>query len=188
MNSLVLRTLNPIFVLLAFVLLLAAESAVFGYSWLRYFQPQIAIAWIIWFSIKRGFTEGGILTLLIAEICEIHSASPQGYYFVSYMAVYLSLRLSDRFLVLPQGQGGWVLTAIVATLQHIFHLFIFQSLEISSSSLLALAVRLPLHTVTTSLFCYWIYKLLYRLDWITFKNPQAQAAADEELLIEGEVF
>ncbi len=188
MNSLVLRSLNPIFLLLLFIVTLAIHSALFNFSLLRFLQPNITVAMVIWFALRRNFLEGGVLTLIIAEICEIHSATPQGFFLIQLMLVYLILRLADKYLVIPQTHGWAVLAAIVATGIQLLNLLSFYWMEIGSSPLLALVVRAPIAVGTTSLASYWIFKGLHKLDWVTFKSAQARAAADEELLIDSEGF
>src|SRR4051812_18359453 len=101
MIRIVLRLLNSPALLLLSLVGVAIQTSLFASSPLNYIQPDILLILIVWCALKRDFTEGGVLTLILGNIAEIHSSSPQGVMLVSYMAIYLLVRLSSKLLVLP---------------------------------------------------------------------------------------
>ena len=101
MIRLILRALNGPFLILFVAMGIAIQSSLFA-SWpLLYFQPDVVLLVVVWCALRRNFTEGGVITLIVAEMSEIHSATPQGLYLISFMTVFLLVRSASRFLVIP---------------------------------------------------------------------------------------
>src|SRR5690242_17362931 len=101
MIRIILRTLNGPILILLVALAIALQSSLFT-SWpFLYFQPDVVLLVVVWCGLRRNFEEGGVLTLLMAEMCEVHSAAPRGLYLICYIAVYFMVRSTARFFVLP---------------------------------------------------------------------------------------
>src|SRR5262245_36686835 len=101
MTRILLRYLNfPALVLLV-ILGVAIQTSLFASYPFLYLQPDFVLLAVMWCALHRGFSEGGALTLIFAEIAEAHSAAPQGIFLASYMAIYLLVRFAARFVVIP---------------------------------------------------------------------------------------
>src|ERR1700744_1495671 len=107
MNRLLLRFLNSPALVILTAIAIAIQTSLFATWPIRFFEPDVVLLVVMWCSLRREFVEGGVLTRIIAEIAELHSAAPQGILLVSYMAVYLIFRGAAKIFVLPT-DDGWV--------------------------------------------------------------------------------
>jgi hypothetical protein len=174
MNRLILRFLNsPVLILLTAVAV-AVQTSFFATWPLRLFEPDIVLLVVLWCSLQRDFTEGGVITLVIGEIAELHSAAPQGVLLISYMLVYLAFRGAAKVFVLPLDDGLVRVSAAGAVLWRLV-----------TGTLLSLLApgRLPWHhfilfTVPEVLIQagmgLWVFKWLEKFDAVTYKNKNLE--------------
>ncbi len=183
-----LRFFNgPIFVLLAMGAI-GIQTALFQTPPLVYFTPQLLLLWVIWCALKRDFLEGGVLTLVLAEVAEIHSAVPRGVYFLTYMIVYLVTRLTSRVVVLPNALTLGVYALICSCTHSLLSTVVLILLGhpqplIAGAHTYAL-VRQGVYSmlptaVATAALGYFSFRWFKQFDWITFKDPQSQQVAGE---------
>jgi hypothetical protein len=166
---------------------IALQSSLFS-SWpWSYFQPDIVLLLVVWCALRRSFEEGGCLTLIMAEIAEIHSSAPQGVFLVSYISVYLVMRVAARVLVIPTLSAYAGLALLGSLLWKITHLIVLYLLGAGSPWKHTL-IFLCLGAATEGLASLWLYPWLSKLDWITYKNSRAERALDDELQLDGEGF
>lgn len=188
MTRIILRALNGPILILAIILGISLQSSLFS-SWpFLYFQPDIVLLVVVWCALRRGFEEGGIITLIIAEMAEIHSGAPQGLYLISYMAVYLMVRGGSRFLVIPTLFSYAVLALAGSILWKLVGLLVLYLLGVSANQWKHTITFLFLGAAIEGAFSLWIYRWLDRFDWVTFKNARAEHALDEELQLDSEGF
>lgn len=188
MTRIILRALNgPILVLLIAVGI-AIQSSLFT-SWpLLYFQPDIVLLTVIWCALRRNFEEGGIITLIIADICELHSASPQGYYLMTYMAVYLLLRAASRFLVLPSILSYSMVTIACSISFKLVGLFLLYLLGGSGNQWRHTLTFLFLGAAVEGTFSVWFYPWLDKLDWVTYKHARSEHLEEDEIQLDSKGF
>lgn len=99
MTRLLLKAINGPGLLLIAVISVALQSTLFQTDTLRLFQPDLILFIVIWCALKRDILEGGVIVLILSNLGELHSTSPQGVPMVAYTSVYLLIRLFDRLLV-----------------------------------------------------------------------------------------
>ena len=143
MIRILLRALNPLLLLLGMLLLIALQTSLFQSPPVSYFQPDVVLLAVVWMALRREFIEGGILTLIMAEIAEIHSSSPQGVLMLSLMAVFLALHFARRVLVIPTFSSLLFLTLWVSIGWRVFHLLVL--------GFLGLAGQQWIHTLSLAL-------------------------------------
>ncbi|NDD91341.1 hypothetical protein EBZ37_04580 [bacterium] len=189
MTKLLLRLANPpIFFLLACILL-AGQSALFISFPLNWLQPDLLLALVIWTSLKREFIEGGILTLLIAHLAELHSGAPKGLFLTSYMAIFLGVRLATRILVLPDFQAWIKLTLIASISWKLIGLLILAVLNKAALQWRHTLTHLLTDAAMTGLCSIWLYRLLDRIDRLTHKDARLEQQLTDDLkLVENESF
>lgn len=174
MNRLILRFLNLPSLVLLTAIAVAIQTSLFS-SWpLSFFMPDAILLVVIWCALRRDFTEGGIITLIVSEIAELHSSVPSGIFLISYMALYLLLRAADKMFVLPtefpmakvtlSSSAFWKISTIViltlmSSRRHLWEQMI--------SSLVPGAVM-------ASILGAWVYPALEKFDLATFKNASAE--------------
>ncbi|HTL12503.1 MAG TPA: hypothetical protein VL588_08455, partial [Bdellovibrionota bacterium] len=73
MNKIILRHLNPAFLLILAVVGAAFQTSLFSFYPLLYLQPDLLLLLVVWCALRRKFFEGGILTLVLGDIAEVHS-------------------------------------------------------------------------------------------------------------------
>lgn len=188
MTRIILRALNsPLFIL--FVAIgVALQSSLFA-SWpLMYLQPDCVLLAVIWCSLRRNFEEGGILTLIFANISEIHSAAPQGVYLISYMLVYLVVRAATRFVIMPTAFSFAIITMLGSVFWKLTGLTVLYLLGVSANQWKHTLTYLFLGAAIEGLFALFMIRWLDKFDWVTFKNARAEHAMDGELQLDSEGF
>lgn len=184
MTRLLLRILNTPALILLTLIGIAIQSSLFSFWIFHYIQPDVALLVIVWVALRRDFTEGGMITLIIGNICEIHSASPQGYFMIIYMMIYLAVRGASHVLVIPH-LSSYVLVGLIAT-------FFSKIIGIAILGLLGTSTLLWQHillfvvpgTLINGLVGHWVFQGLEKFDWVTFKNIRAEQALEDELQLE----
>jgi hypothetical protein len=111
MTRILLRFFNFPGLILLTVLAIAVQTSLFSFWPLNYLQPDVVLLVVVWMALKRGFFEGGALTLIISDFAELHSASPQGLLMIGYMTVFLAMRGLSRLIVIPN-----VISLVMVTL------------------------------------------------------------------------
>lgn len=186
MTRLILWALNPIFFTLMVILAVGLQSGIFADYPLNLLQPNIVLLAVIWCALKRGFFEGGVLTLLFAYVAELHSASPQGIFLIIYMAIYLLLRLSIAVLVV-QTQGTLVgLTLAISALEKLVLILLFRTLFIPLGDWKEHLFSGVMGALVNASLGAWVFRALERFDWVTFKNAKARQLLENDLYISGE--
>ena len=174
MNRLILRFLNLPILLFLTAMAIAVQSSLFTPWPLRYFQPDFVLLVVIWCALKRGFGEGGLITLAIGEFAELHSAIPQGIFLVSYMSVYLAIRAADKVFVLPTETS---MVKVTMASSGVWHLAMMISLALISPTRQLwrqMFVHVVPSAVMAALLGVWIYRGLEKFDLVTFKNTSAE--------------
>ncbi|MBC7691659.1 MAG: hypothetical protein H7222_07800 [Methylotenera sp.] len=188
MTRLFLSAINaPALILLA-ALGVAIQSSLFNSYPLQYLQPDIILVFIIWFGLKRGFGEGGILTLILANIAEIHSAAPQGVFLVTYMTLYLLIRSISRLFVIPNLSALIILTLGASIYSKLACLGVLHLLGLSGNQWQHTLLLLLPGSVMAGLSGIWIYRWLEQFDLVTFKNERTRSALENELQLESDRF
>lgn len=186
MTRFFLRHLNPLAFTALVAIGIALQTSLFVSYPLLYLQPDVVLLAVLWCALKRSFIEGGILTLLFAEIAELHSGAPSGLFMIAYMGVYLGVRASSRVFVL-RGLSSLVVLALAASIA-------WKLLNLGVLHLMGLARNQWRHTlallfpgaVMAGATAIWVFRWLARFDWVTYKDERALQALEDELRLEGE--
>jgi len=186
MTRILFQLLNaPLLVLIASVLT-AIQTSLFAPGVLAPFQPDILLLFIIWVGIKRSLTEGGILTLIFGQIAEIHSSGTRGLLLLTFMALFLGVRLCSKLLSLPK-QSSWILlTLFLAMGSKILLVSLVQLLALGAAPWKHMMIYLFPTSVSTAVLAIWAYQWLDRFDFLTYKSEKARQSIEDELQIEGE--
>lgn len=177
MIGILLRFLNAPGLILTTVLGIAIQTSLFV-SWpLNYFQPDIVLLMVVWCALRRGFTEGGTITLIISNLAEIHSASTRGLMMVSYMVVYLGVRLASRILVIPD-LSSYVIVTLFASMAWKLSMFMaLYGLGVANNTWRHTLLFMTPGALVEGALGFWIYKRLERFDWFTHKKPPTEQSA-----------
>ena len=181
-----LRLLNAPALILIVALGMAIQTSLFASQPLSYIQPDVALITVIWIALRRGFTEGGALTLILASIAESHSAAPQGVLLCTYMAIFLLVRISSRVLVLPHHTSLVLLAIACVVAWKLLLLAMVALLGGGSNQWRHTLLYLSPGAIVNGLLSFWAFRWLEKFDWATFKNPRAHQALDDEYRPEGE--
>lgn len=179
MNRLLLRFFNaPLFVFLG-LFAVAVQTSLFAPWPLSPFKPDPLLWLVVWCALRRSFIEGGIITLLLGHIQELHSASPSGLSIAMYMAVFFGVSGANRLLVIPNFRSYATVTAIAHAGGHAFAIAIMGALGAFAGSgtgwgwKTALFLVLPRSAIEGAL-SIWIYPLLEKFDVATHKLARAE--------------
>ncbi len=187
MNRILLRMANAPLLYLMACLLVSIQSSLFLSFPLNWIQPDLLLALVIWVALKRGFIEGGVLTLLLGHLLELHSSSPQGTFMVSTMAVFLLVRLAAQIMILPNFQSWIRLTLVASIASKGVGLLVLVVLEKAGLQWKHTLIHLLPGAVTSAVAGTWIYRALDRLDHLTHKDlRREQRLSDDFRLLESE--
>lgn len=186
MNRLLLSTLNgPLFIALV-TIGLAVQSALFSFHPLDLFRPDFTLFAVIWCAQRRSFIEGGLLTLVFAELNEIHSTAPQGYFFVVYMASFLALVALAKYLMFTNRRSLITLAAWSSVGTKLVGLLLLKLLGLADRQWEnTLTYLLPGAMIQTAL-SPWVFRGLDRFDALTFKDPKTRERLQDELHLDEE--
>lgn len=188
MTSLLLRTLNPLFIFLIGVVAVGVQTSLFKPWPLNYLQPDILLLFVLWMALRRGFTEGGLLTLVLANLAEIHSGAPRGTWLVAYMAIYLAVRGTVRWFVfpnLPSLVPLVVAAALASKAIALGTLVVFTGGAGGATGWRGQVLYSLVNVPIQGLLSLWVFRWLERFDTLTFKNIRSDSLEDE-LRIVGE--
>lgn len=175
MTRLLLKAWNAPGLILLAIIGIAIQGSLFQTDILRFFKPDVILFLVIWVSLKRDFTEGGILTLILASIAEVHSSVPEGTFLICYMTLYLLIRLCNRLLIV------WSLLPMTLAATFIFKvelLLILKFVDASDIFWSNVLTFIPPALVIQGLLSRWVYRSLSIYDRITFKDPAAVQAME----------
>lgn len=176
MKRLLIRLANTPLLVLLVLCGLAVQSSVFLLPWLRALQPDLVLLAVLWMAWRRGFVEGGVLTLLFAYCAELHSAVPQGLFLSGYMLIYLIARYTAHVFQIPHLKSYLVVTFIASITWKLTVLSILQMLSPGPDKWgHTLYLLIPGGMVEVFLGSI-LYRALDRLDRAMFKR----VIADEE--------
>lgn len=184
MKRLIFRALNPIFLILLVALALVVQSTLFHAYPLQLLQPDLVLVAVLWCAFRRTFTEGGILTLVFAEMAETHSAALNGIFLISYMAIYLGIRAFVRLFVVSRFTSFIFATMASAVLLKLIQFLILAFLGYAGNSWRHMLIQLFPSALTAALMGLWCYRALERFDQLTFKSERSQQLIEDELLVE----
>ncbi|MFZ9596334.1 MAG: hypothetical protein ACO3A2_09685 [Bdellovibrionia bacterium] len=188
MTRMILRLLNTPLLIFIVILGIGVQSSLFSSSPLSFFQPDILLPTVIWCALRRGFEEGGVITLLIASLGEIHSATPQGVFLILYMVVFLCVRMASRLFVLQSLFSFGIATLFSSLGWKLINLLLLYLLGINSKPWQHTLTTIPTQVAVEALFSLWIYRNLDRFDRMTFKNQRMEQIMDEAVQLNDEGF
>jgi rod shape-determining protein MreD len=181
-----LKALNIPGLFLITLLLLTLQSTLFTHPALRFFQPDLVLFLVLWVGVKRSFVEGGWLTLGFGYLVELLSGAPQGLYLTVYTLIYFATRmLNQNFQILNRrtitllGIG----TSVLARLLVLLILFVLDKADNKwFHTLQLLAPTAIIHGVLVG----WFFRMFYRFDDWTLKNPEAEHRYESEYYLDEE--
>src|SRR5271170_2540078 len=177
MIGILLRFLNAPGLILITMAGIAIQTSLFVAWPLYYFQPDIALLIVVWCALRRGFTEGGIITLLVANMAEIHSAVTQGLMLVSYMLVYLGVRLASRVLVIPDLSSFVIVTLFASIFWKLSTLLMLYGLGAAGNEWRHTLLFMAPGALVEGALGFWFYKQLERFDFFTNKKAPTEQSA-----------
>ncbi len=186
MKSRVLKILNIPGMILIALLALAFQGTLFNNVSLAFFQPDIILFLVLWVAMKREFTEGGILTLIFGYLVEIKSAAPKGLFLTNYMVIFLMARfLYKNFQVL--NKRSLVMVGIVgAVTSQVLILFILYALNKADNQWFHTLQLLAPTCITHGLLIPFVFRFLYKFDFWTLKNPDAEYRYERDFYLDEE--
>ena len=181
-----LKALNIPGIIVIALIAMALQGTLFNNSSLAFFQPDIILFLVLWLAMKRDFEEGGILTLVLGYLVELKSAAPRGIFLTNYMFIFLIARfLYKNFQVL--NRRSLILVGIGASLfsrlDILFILYLlnkadnewFHTLQLLAPTMIVHAALIP-----------FVFKFLYRFDFWTLKNPEAEHRYERDFYLDEE--
>lgn len=187
MTRLLLRAFNGPAIILIALLGVAIQTSFFSFWILPFLRPDIVLLIVIWCALRREFTEGGVLTLILANLTEIHSAAPSGMFMISYMLVYFLVRSAARTLVIPDLSAFLLITLWVTVFAKICNISLLYLLGAQALQIKQTMIYIFPSAVVNAILGKWLYQWLEKFDWYTFKDARADrslSSLDDELQLE----
>jgi hypothetical protein len=187
MNRIILKFLNPPILIIITLLCVVIQTSLFQ-SWpLLYLQPDFILLAVVWCALKRNFEEGGIITLIVANIAEVHSAAPAGLFLTTYMLVYLGIRGASQIIVIPGRLSIVMVTMFSSIVWKLEGLWILHFLGAAGNQWKHTVTLLFPGAVIEGVVSIWFFRALEKFDWMTYKNARAEKLSEGEMDLEGEL-
>ncbi len=186
MKARLLKMLNVPGLIFIALFALSLQGTLFMNTTVAFFQPDIILFLVLWVAMKREFNEGGLLTLTFAYLMELKSGAPKGLFLTNYMVIFLIARfLYKNFQVI--NKRALIMIGISAALfSQLNILFILYLLNKASNqwfhSLQLLAPTMIVHGALIPI----VFRLLYRFDFWTLKNPEAEHRYERDFYLDEE--
>jgi hypothetical protein len=186
-TQLLLRWLNAPGLVLLVLVGVALQTSLFNSYPFLYLQPDVVLLAVAWMALRREFTEGGVITLILAAVAESHSAAPQGLFLIAYMSIYLLVRGASRLLVIPNLSSMVMVTMVASIGWKLIYLFVVYLLGTAANQWRHTLVLLLPGAVMAGITAIWVFRWLEKFDLLTFKDPRARQPIEDELALDGEV-
>lgn len=186
MNRLLLSYLNAPFLMVLAMVAVALQGALFSFYPLDLFRPDFILFAVIWCAHRRNFIEGGILTLIFAEIAEIHSGSPRGYFAIVYMSAYLILYALTKYLMFSNRRSLVTLSAWSSVGTKLIGLIFLRVLGIADRQWENTLTYLLPGAMAQAALALVIFPALEKFDILTFKDPKVRERLQDELHLDEE--
>jgi cell shape-determining protein MreD len=162
---------------------------------ISYVQPDLILLVVLWAALRRRFIEGGVLTLIFANISETHSGAPQGIHLMTYMCIYLIVRVAAKVLVISGLSSYALITGISSMVWKLAGLGIMYLLGKSGNQWRHTLMYLIPSALIEGTISLWIYRWLEKFDFATFKAIRSEqglpssggiSSFEEDFAFEGE--
>jgi cell shape-determining protein MreD len=165
---------------------LALQSTLFSNSTMAFFQPDIIVFLVLWMAMKRDFGEGGTLTLVFGYLVELKSAAPRGLFLTNYMFLFLITRfLYKNFQVV--NQRALIMIGIAAAIfSQLDILFILYLLNKADNQWFHTLQLLAPTAIVHGALIPFVFRGLYKFDFITLKNPEAEHRYERDFYLDEE--
>jgi hypothetical protein len=167
---------------------IALQTSLFRYWPLSYIEPDTVLVMVIWLALRRNFTEGGVLTLILSDIAEIHSAAPQGLFLICYMIIYLAVRAASRILVIPNLSSYMLVVLFSSVIWKLSGLAVIHFLDSSANQWRHTLLFLFPGAIIEAVISFWFFRKLEQYDLATFKHARTEHQLEDEILLESEGF
>ncbi len=176
-----LRALNaPTFILIMTVGV-AIQTSLFRSTPLDILQPDVLLLGVLWCSLRRRFFEGGVITLVLGEIAEVHTSAPRGLFLSTYMAIYLSTRGLHRFVALPFISSLVLLAMSASLVWKLLYLTFLGSFGLGQYQWRHALTGLAPGAAVEGLAAYWIFQFFEWFDIATYKDEKARRSMEEQV-------
>jgi hypothetical protein len=161
-------------------------STLFSTSALEYLKPDLVLLLVLYVALRRSFAEGGILSLCFGYLAELHSTLPKGGGLAIAMGLFLSIHVLRRYLLIPVLRPPLWIFPFSTLIGKVALLGVLQALGLAHSQWKQTLLWIGLDMLIDSLVGIWLFPILGKFDWHTFKDPRALQAMDGELVLEEE--
>ena len=168
-----LKALNIPGIIVIALIAMALQGTLFNNSSLAFFQPDIILFLVLWLAMKRDFEEGGILTLVLGYLVELK------FIFLIARFLYKNFQVLNRRSLILVGIGA----SLFSRLDILFILYLlnkadnewFHTLQLLAPTMIVHAALIP-----------FVFKFLYRFDFWTLKNPEAEHRYERDFYLDEE--
>jgi rod shape-determining protein MreD len=186
MRSRILKLLNLPGLILIALTALSLQATLFNNASLAFFQPDIILFLVLWAAMKRDFTEGGILTLIFGNLVEIKSAAPKGLFLSTYMFIFLTARFLYRNFQVLNRRSLVAVGIGAAIISQLMILFILYLLDKADNQWFHTLQLLAPTSIIHGLLVPFVFRFLYKFDFWTFKNPEAEHRYERDFYLDEE--
>ena len=184
MKRLIWKALNAPLFLLIVIITMAVSTSLFNSDLLKYFQPDVVLIAVIWCALRRRFTEGGMLTLILAMVAESHSSAPRGFLMINYMTLYLLVRAFSRYFVISNYTSLIKMTMLSAVVWKVSHLITLAFMNTAQPQIRHTLIQLLPSSMMAGLFGFFAFKGLEIFDRLTYLSDQNTQLMEDDLVVE----
>ena len=181
-----LKALNIPGLILIALMALALQATLFSNQTVAFFQPDILLFLVLWVGMKREFGEGGILTLVFGYLVELKSGAPRGLFLTNYMFIYLMTRVFYKNFQVVNRRTLVLIGIAAALFSQLNILFILYLLNKADNQWFHTIQLLAPTAIVHGVLIPFVFRALYKYDFITLKNPEAEHRYERDFYLDEE--
>ncbi|MBI2609293.1 MAG: rod shape-determining protein MreD [Deltaproteobacteria bacterium] len=149
-------------------------AALFGH-----FKPHLLLLLVIYASLYRTIPEGGFMSLLAGYFQDIFSGSPQGFYMLSFMLVFFTIKILSQAFYVP-GKKLEVLSIFLGTLlATLYGLVILSIFTDHAAHFFVVFLRSALSALWNTLIGYFLFAGFHTFDlWVGKRDTKKVITGD----------
>lgn len=186
MKARILKLLNGPGLLLIALGMMTLQSTFFNSYPIIFFQPDGVLLMLLWIGMRREFVEGGVLSLLLGYLSELHSAAPAGLFMVQAMTTFLIVHFFNYQFQVLNKRSLLLVGALSSVFSHLLILFVLFLLNKADNQWLSTLRLLAPSAIVHAFLIGPVFKFFHRFDHWTLKNPNAEHQHERDFYLDEE--
>lgn len=169
-----LRRFNSVIFILIVLAAILVQSTIFTYFPLSYIQPDFILLLAVYFGMRRGFIEGGILIMIASMIAEDHSSTGKFFFLTTNLYAFVIAKIFSKTVILGDFLSNIRLVSLLLFLKRLGILILLGFAGKAGNGLRHFLIFLIPGLVTHALITPLCFSWFQTIDMKTYKDDRAE--------------